>query len=198
MICKPWTGRIFGIFVPIAIRWSFNVNRAYRIGQTKNVTVYRLLGAGSLEELIYACQVYKQQQMLIGYDASIQTRYGLMFILRCPPFLKRTFSRYFEGVKNNRSKQGELFGIKNIFKLDEQKLATKKAVSPFPLYLLLLILLWLVRLKKPTKHRLIGHFPISAAMGRGYRIQRTRMFVLTVWIEIFGTQKSFVEYGWAE
>ncbi|KAF9074477.1 P-loop containing nucleoside triphosphate hydrolase protein [Rhodocollybia butyracea] len=86
------------------------MDRAYRIGQTKNVTVYRLLGAGSLEELIYACQVYKQQQMLIGYDASIQTR-------------------YFEGVKNSRSKQGELFGIKNIFKLDEKKLATKKAIE---------------------------------------------------------------------
>lgn len=51
--------------------------RAYRIGQTRPVKVYRLLGAGALEELIYNCQVYKQQQMRIGYEASIQTRYAL-------------------------------------------------------------------------------------------------------------------------
>ncbi|KIK56159.1 hypothetical protein GYMLUDRAFT_47369 [Collybiopsis luxurians FD-317 M1] len=87
------------------------MDRAYRIGQTRPVEIYRLLGAGSLEELIYACQVYKQQQMAIGYEASIQTR-------------------YFEGVKNDRRKQGELFGLKNIFKLDEKnftKLAIEKA-----------------------------------------------------------------------
>jgi DNA excision repair protein ERCC-6-like 2 len=51
------------------------MDRAYRFGQTRDVHVYRLLGAGSLEELIYARQVYKQQQMAIGYQASIQTRY---------------------------------------------------------------------------------------------------------------------------
>ena len=38
------------------------------------VYVYRLLGGGSLEELVYARQLYKQQQMAIGYDASAQTR----------------------------------------------------------------------------------------------------------------------------
>jgi hypothetical protein len=51
------------------------MDRAYRFGQTRDVSVYRLLGAGSIEELIYARQLYKQQQMAIGYDASIQTRY---------------------------------------------------------------------------------------------------------------------------
>ena len=50
------------------------MDRAYRFGQTRNVSVYRLLGAGSLEELIYARQLYKQQQMAIGYQASVQTR----------------------------------------------------------------------------------------------------------------------------
>jgi SNF2 family DNA or RNA helicase len=50
------------------------IDRAYRFGQTRDVSVYRLLGAGSIEELIYARQLYKQQQMAIGYQASIQTR----------------------------------------------------------------------------------------------------------------------------
>ncbi len=53
------------------------MDRAYRFGQTRDVFVYRLIGAGSIEELIYARQVYKQQQMKIGYEASDQTRYGL-------------------------------------------------------------------------------------------------------------------------
>lgn len=50
------------------------MDRAYRYDQTRDVNVYRLLGAGSVEELIYARQVYKQQMMKIGYEASHQTR----------------------------------------------------------------------------------------------------------------------------
>jgi len=86
------------------------MDRAYRFGQTRDVSVFRLLGAGSVEELIYARQLYKQQQMTIGYDASIQTR-------------------YFEGVQNDKARQGELFGIKNIFRLHEDTLATKAAIE---------------------------------------------------------------------
>ncbi|GLB44628.1 putative SNF2 family N-terminal domain containing protein [Lyophyllum shimeji] len=86
------------------------MDRAFRFGQTRDVSVYRLLGAGSVEELIYARQIYKQQQMAIGYDASVQTR-------------------YFEGVQGDTAKKGELFGIENIFKLHEDKLATKMAIE---------------------------------------------------------------------
>ncbi|KAJ6476254.1 RAD26-like SNF2 family DNA-dependent ATPase [Mycena sanguinolenta] len=86
------------------------MDRAFRYGQTRDVSVVRLLGAGSIEELIYARQIYKQQQMQIGYNASIQTR-------------------YFAGVQGDRSKQGELFGLKNIFKLHESGLATKAAIE---------------------------------------------------------------------
>ncbi|KAL6308864.1 P-loop containing nucleoside triphosphate hydrolase protein [Sparassis latifolia] len=86
------------------------MDRAYRFGQTRDVSVYRLLGAGSIEELIYARQVYKQQQMLVGYNASLQTR-------------------YFEGVQGEKNKQGELFGMKNIFKLHEHTSTTKMAIE---------------------------------------------------------------------
>ncbi|KAF9445975.1 hypothetical protein P691DRAFT_804938 [Macrolepiota fuliginosa MF-IS2] len=86
------------------------MDRAFRFGQTRDVSVYRLLGAGSVEELIYARQIYKQQQMEIGYNASIQTR-------------------YFEGIQGDNSKRGELFGIENIFKLHEDRLATKMAIE---------------------------------------------------------------------
>ncbi|KAI0077655.1 hypothetical protein K474DRAFT_1642880 [Panus rudis PR-1116 ss-1] len=86
------------------------MDRAYRFGQTRNVEVYRLLGAGSIEELIYARQVYKQQQMAVGYNASFQTR-------------------FFDGVQGDKGRQGELFGIKNMFKLHEGTLATKMAIE---------------------------------------------------------------------
>lgn len=84
------------------------MDRAYRYGQTRDVHVYRLLGAGSIEELIYARQVYKQQMMRIGYEASTQTR-------------------YFDAVQG--VKKGELFGQENLFKLHEDTLATKMTVS---------------------------------------------------------------------
>lgn len=50
-------------------------DRAFRFGQRRDVSVYRFLGAGSLEELIYKRQIYKQQMMKIGYEASHQTRF---------------------------------------------------------------------------------------------------------------------------
>ncbi|KAF4588687.1 hypothetical protein EYR40_010240 [Pleurotus pulmonarius] len=86
------------------------MDRAYRFGQTRDVHVYRLLGAGSIEELIYARQIYKQQQMAIGYQASVQTR-------------------FFEGIQGDTTKQGELFGLKNIFKLHEHTLSTKTVIE---------------------------------------------------------------------
>ncbi|KAG8991647.1 hypothetical protein FRB94_000918 [Tulasnella sp. JGI-2019a] len=85
------------------------MDRAYRFGQVRDVSVYRLLGAGSLEELVYARQLYKQQQMRIGYDASHQTR-------------------LFAGVQGETEKQGELFGIKNILTLHTD-LATKQQIE---------------------------------------------------------------------
>ncbi|EKM52602.1 uncharacterized protein PHACADRAFT_261138 [Phanerochaete carnosa HHB-10118-sp] len=86
------------------------MDRAYRIGQKRDVSIYRFLGAGSLEELIYARQIYKQQQMAVGYDASLQTR-------------------YFEGVQGDKSRQGELFGIRNIFGLAEGEVRTKMTIE---------------------------------------------------------------------
>jgi hypothetical protein len=50
------------------------MDRAFRIGQLRDVEVYRLVAAGCLEELIYKRQLYKQQQMMIAYEARTQTR----------------------------------------------------------------------------------------------------------------------------
>ena len=75
-------------------------DRAYRIGQTRDVEVFRLISTGTIEEIVYARQVYKQQQASIGYNASIERR-------------------YFTGVMGDKTNKGELFGLKNLFTFQE-------------------------------------------------------------------------------
>ncbi|KAH7406479.1 P-loop containing nucleoside triphosphate hydrolase protein [Phaeosphaeria sp. MPI-PUGE-AT-0046c] len=75
-------------------------DRAYRIGQTRDVEVFRLVSSGTIEEIVYARQIYKQQQANIGYNASEERR-------------------YFKGVMDNADKKGELFGLENLFTFEE-------------------------------------------------------------------------------
>ena len=71
-------------------------DRAYRIGQVRDVEVFRLVSVGTIEEIVYARQIYKQQQANIGYTAS-------------------TERRYFKGVQENKDQKGEIFGLVNLF-----------------------------------------------------------------------------------
>lgn len=71
-------------------------DRAYRIGQTRDVEVFRFISLGTVEEIVYARQVYKQQQANIGYTASSERR-------------------YFRGVQQDADRKGEIFGLSNIF-----------------------------------------------------------------------------------
>jgi DNA excision repair protein ERCC-6-like 2 len=50
-------------------------DRSFRYGQRRHVTVFRLLGAGSLEELIYSRQIYKQQLSNIAVSGKMERRY---------------------------------------------------------------------------------------------------------------------------
>jgi SNF2 family DNA or RNA helicase len=75
-------------------------DRAYRIGQTRDVEVFRLVSSGTIEEIVYARQIYKQQQANIGYNASEERR-------------------YFKGVMDESGKKGELFGLENLFTFQE-------------------------------------------------------------------------------
>ena len=70
-------------------------DRAYRIGQVRDVDVYRLVSEGTIEETTYARQIYKQQQANIGYRASNERR-------------------YFRGVQQDAGRRGEIFGIQNL------------------------------------------------------------------------------------
>ena len=71
-------------------------DRAYRIGQARDVEVVRLVSAGTIEEIVYARQIYKQQQANIGYTASRERR-------------------YFRGVQSRGDRKGEIFGLDNLF-----------------------------------------------------------------------------------
>jgi SNF2 family DNA or RNA helicase len=78
-------------------------DRAYRIGQTRDVEVFRLVSSGTIEEIVYARQIYKQQQANIGYNASEERR-------------------YFKGVMDQAGKKGELFGLENLFTFQENSI----------------------------------------------------------------------------
>ena len=71
-------------------------DRAYRIGQTRDVEVFRLVSVGTVEEIVYARQIYKQQQANIGYNATAERR-------------------YFKGVQDQKEMKGEIFGLQNLF-----------------------------------------------------------------------------------
>uniref|UniRef100_A0A3B4AUW0 Uncharacterized protein n=1 Tax=Periophthalmus magnuspinnatus TaxID=409849 RepID=A0A3B4AUW0_9GOBI len=77
------------------------IDRAYRIGQCRDVTVLRLISLGTVEEVIYLRQVYKQQL----YSSVVAAE---------------SARRYFEAVQGNDTQKGELFGIKNLFRLKTQ------------------------------------------------------------------------------
>lgn len=53
------------------------------------------MSAGTIEEIVYARQIYKQQQANIGYNATLERR-------------------YFKGVQYAKGQKGEIFGLKNL------------------------------------------------------------------------------------
>ncbi|KAI4760993.1 hypothetical protein E4T52_04306 [Aureobasidium sp. EXF-3400] len=85
-------------------------DRAYRIGQVRDVEVFRLVSAGTVEEIVYARQIYKQQQANIAYNAS-------------------TERRYFRGVQDTADKKGEIFGLLNLFSYEGENLVLRDIVN---------------------------------------------------------------------
>nr|XP_016846479.1 PREDICTED: DNA excision repair protein ERCC-6-like 2 isoform X2 [Anolis carolinensis] len=76
------------------------IDRAYRIGQCRDVKVFRLISLGTVEEMMYLRQVYKQQ-------------------LHCVVVGSENAKRYFEAVQGSKEHQGELFGIHNLFRFQD-------------------------------------------------------------------------------
>ena len=85
-------------------------DRAYRIGQTRDVEVFRLISQGTLEEIVYARQIYKQQQASIGYNAM-------------------PARRYFRGVQDRKDQKGEIFGLSNLFAYQGESVVLRDIVN---------------------------------------------------------------------
>ena len=85
-------------------------DRAYRIGQVRDVEVFRLVSAGTIEEIVYARQVYKQQQANIGYTASNERR-------------------YFRGVQEVKGQKGEIFGLANLLAFQGDNIVLRDIVN---------------------------------------------------------------------
>ena len=85
-------------------------DRAYRIGQIRDVEVFRLISAGTIEEIVYARQIYKQQQANIAYTAS-------------------TERRYFKGVQESKDKRGEIFGLANLLAFQGETMVLRDIVN---------------------------------------------------------------------
>ncbi|KAI5305289.1 Exosome non-catalytic core component [Ascosphaera pollenicola] len=85
-------------------------DRAYRIGQRRDVEVFRLVSSGTIEEIVYARQIYKQQQANIAYSASEERR-------------------YFQGVQERKDRKGEIFGLKNLFQYQNDNIVLRDIVN---------------------------------------------------------------------
>ncbi|XP_047334780.1 switch 2 [Impatiens glandulifera] len=85
-------------------------DRSFRFGQKRHVMVFRLLAAGSLEELVYSRQIYKQQLANIAVSGKME-------------------KRYFEGVQDCKDFKGELFGVCNLFRDLSDKLFTSEIID---------------------------------------------------------------------
>ncbi|KAJ1619961.1 P-loop containing nucleoside triphosphate hydrolase protein [Pavlovales sp. CCMP2436] len=73
-------------------------DRAFRIGQRRDVDVFRLISVGTVEERMYLRQVYKQKLASAALEGTSECR-------------------IFAGVQGDKGNQGELFGMSNIFEL---------------------------------------------------------------------------------
>eukprot|EP01033_Poteriospumella_lacustris_P001788 gene1789-1295_t len=101
-------------------------DRAYRIGQKDHVTVYRLVAKGTVEELAYMRQLYKQQlqQVVLGDPNALAAAANSTAAAAATTTSSssgeangaNTFKRGpFEGVAGESTMRGELFGVENLF-----------------------------------------------------------------------------------
>jgi hypothetical protein len=83
---------------------DFCLHNFRRIGQKRDVDTVRLIARGTIEELIYARQVYKVQltKQTLGNNIDGQNQ-----------------PQIFRGVANDPNRKGELFGVENLLKFKD-------------------------------------------------------------------------------
>lgn len=111
-------------------------DRSFRFGQKRHVVVFRLIAAGSLEELVYSRQVYKQQLANISVSGKMEKRYfeGVQVekqICFGSAFKMLTLLSFtlFLSFQDCKEFQGELFGVCNLFRDLSDKLFTSEIIE---------------------------------------------------------------------
>lgn len=89
-------------------------DRSYRIGQHREVTVYRFVSRGTIEELAYMRQVYKKKTNSTAFEGGKGNEGGIKF----------------DAVKGDF--KGELFGVENLLKYSETSFIDKINVCLSP------------------------------------------------------------------
>lgn len=84
------------------------MDRAFRIGQKRDVHCYRFVAAGTIEECVYARQIYKQQHSNIAIEGTVE-------------------SRLFDGVKGVEN--GDLWGMANLLSFRPDDIRTLDLVK---------------------------------------------------------------------
>ena len=77
-------------------------DRSFRIGQKRDVTVYRLVAQGTIDELKYLRQIYKLQLKEETFRDSDES------------MPKCSLPKSFKGVEKDKDRKGELFGMENL------------------------------------------------------------------------------------
>jgi SNF2 family DNA or RNA helicase len=91
-------------------------DRAYRIGQTRDVQVYRLVARGTIEELMYMRQVYKVHLRLQTLNSANGCASGGASGGANGGDSDDKLARLFQGVAKDNNQKGELFGLHNLLK----------------------------------------------------------------------------------
>lgn len=89
-------------------------DRAFRIGQNRNVEVIRLIAQGTIEEKRYERQLYKTHLKQESLESS---EYAVADTIRM-----------FSGVQGDNTRKGELFGLENLLKFQEQSFTIGKGI----------------------------------------------------------------------
>jgi hypothetical protein len=84
---------------------NFHTDRAHRIGQKRDVNVVRLISKGTVEELTYLRQIYKNHLKQDTLQESSDS--------------KVSAPRVFRGVQGDTGRKGELFGTENLFRFKD-------------------------------------------------------------------------------
>ena len=94
------------IYKNVPLIFCVTLDRAYRIGQERNVKVFRLVARGTIEEQKYLRQVYKTQ---LKSETIVDVK----------NLDRRKSSRLFRGVAGDENRKGELFGSENLLKFKD-------------------------------------------------------------------------------